>query len=149
MSRKLFPTVALAALIVTGLLIVSGLAIHRSGWSQGYVMGRLSAEGGGGAVAPNVPYGYPGRPFGLLPFLGGAGSLLIVGSLFLLLVVIGRLFHLRAWKMAGGPKAAHWARHWRRFHGPVSPWCWGWEKPSEKAEQTKPDTSTSDAETES
>jgi len=137
MSKLWFLVRTVVALVVVGLLIVGGLALYRTGWSQGYVAGQLAAEGEDIATAPYPRYGFGhmGRPFGFTPFLFGAGLL------FLLLVVAGQFFRLLAWRkvMAGRPwpMAAHWGRHWRRFggpmpHGPVPPWCWGWEKPSEE-----------------
>ena len=59
MSQKRITMVglaALAALIVFGCLVVSGFAVYRSGQSQGYMMGRLSASGDDGAIAPYAPY---------------------------------------------------------------------------------------------
>ena len=124
---------ALAALIVVGLVIGGGFAIHRISWSQGYRMGQLAAGGEEGALAP---YG-----------LGRPGLLLTAGVILLVLLVIGKFFRFWAWKMVGAPwmmahrpEGARWARHWHRPHGPMPPWCWGWEEPSEeKAEGVKPD----------
>lgn len=149
MSKSWFLVRALVALIVIGLLVVGGLAIYRTGWSQGYAAGQLAVEGEEVATTPYPHYGfgYVGRPFGFAPFLLGAGLL------FLLLVAVGQLFRLLAWKkvMAGGPWPPM-AMHWHRFHGPVShgptsPWCWEWEQSSEeKAERAGPDAKTSAAE---
>lgn len=137
MSQKRILTVGLVV-VVFGCLIVGGLAIYRSGQSQGYVMGRLSAGGDDGAVAP-YGFGYPSRRSSFAPFLCSAGLFV------LLLVAIGKFFHFRAWKAAGGPKGEYWARRWH--HGPMGPWCWGWKEPTEgKAE---PDAETSEAEAES
>ena len=150
MSKTRFLVVPLAALIIIGLLIVGGFAIHRIGWSEGYRMGQLAAGGEGGATVPYGPYGF-----------GYPGLFLTVGLLLLLLVVIGKFFRFWAWKMvagpwmmaggpwkvAGGPKGEHWTRHWHRPHGPMPPWCWGWEEPSEKrAEKAEPDAETGAAE---
>lgn len=147
MSQKRIPTVALvglAALIVIGLLIMGGSAIYRSGQSQGYMMGRLSAGGGDGAVAPYAPYGlgYPSRHFSFAPFLCSAGLFV------LLLVGAARFFRFRAWKAAGGPKDERWAAHWAEWHrrrGPRPPWCW-WEEPTEEKAEQAPDAETADAE---
>jgi len=148
MSKTWFLVRALAGLIVIGLLIVGGWAIYRTGWSQGY----LAAGSEAGAIAPYAPYGfgYPGGPFGARLFF-------TVGLFILLLVVIGKCFRFWAWRtaggpwmMAGGPMDRHWARHWHRPHGPVPPWCWGWEKPSdERAEEAGSGAEASDAEGES
>jgi hypothetical protein len=153
MSQKRFLTVGLAALIiVVCLLVVGGTAIYRGGWSQGYMMGRLAAGGDDGAIAPYALYGYPRSHFGLSPFLCGAGLFV------LLLVVMGQFFRFRAWKMVareGWPKGGHWAKHWHRHHGPMPhgpmpPWCWGREEPSEEeAEKTEPNGDTGETEPES
>jgi hypothetical protein len=138
MSRRWFPFLlrALAALIVVGLVIGGGFAIHRISWSQGYRMGQLVAGGEEGALAPYS--------------LGRPGLLLTAGVILLVLLVIGKFFRFWAWHVAWGPWmmahgpwttargprgrtwAAHRAAHWRRPHGPMPPWCWGWEQPPEE-----------------
>ena len=152
MSHQRFPWLALAALIVVGLLIAGGTAIHRRGWTQGYVMGRLAAGGEDGAAGPYLPYGYPGRHVGFAPALCGLGPLLTVGLLLLALVAAGRLFRFRAWKKAAGPEGERWARHWARHwrHGPTPPWCWGREEPAEGTDEgAEPNAETGHAEAES
>jgi len=142
MFHKRFLAVAVVALIVLGLLFAAGSAIQRSAWSQGYMMGRLAAGGEDGAVAPYALYG-PGYPGGRS--MCGLGPILTVGTLLVLLAVVGKFFRFRAWRKADGPEgerwARHWAEHWRRHHDHSSPWCWGDEKPSEKA----PDKAEADA----
>jgi hypothetical protein len=150
MSKVRFLAVLLAALIIIGLLILGGLAIHRIGWSQGYKVGQLAVGIEGGATLPYGPYGFR-----------YSGLFLTIGLILLLLIVIGKFFRFWAWKMAGGPwmmagrpwmmahrpKGEHWARHWHRPHGPMPPWCWGWEEASEeKAERAEPDMETGAAE---
>jgi hypothetical protein len=138
MSKTRFFVVPLATLIIIGLLILGGVAVHRIGWSQGYTMGQLAAGGEEGVTVPYVPFGlgYPG------------GLLLTIGLFFLLLIVIGKFFRFFwAWKMFGGPwmmaegpKGERWARHWHRPpHPPMPPWCWDWEKPSEAETEAEPD----------
>jgi hypothetical protein len=147
MSKKWFLVKALAALIIIGLLILGGLAVHRIGWSQGYKVGQLAAGSEQGATVPYAAYGF-----------GYSGMFLTVGLLILLLIVIGKSLRFWAWKMAwgpwmmaggpwkmgSGPRGEHWARHWHRPHGPMPPWCWGWEEPSE--EKAEPDAGTSETE---
>jgi hypothetical protein len=147
MSKTRFLIVSLAALIIIGMLILGGLAIHRIGWSQGYKVGQLAAGIEEGAT---VPYGAYGFRY--------SGLFLTVGLVLLLLIVVGKFFRFWAWKMAwgpwmmaGGPKGERWARpqarHWHRPHGPMPPWCWGWEEPSgEKAARAAPDMETGPAE---
>ena len=145
MSKTRFLVVSLAALIIIGLLILGGLAIHSVGWSQGYKVGQLAAGSEEGAAVSYGPYGF-----------GYSGLFLTIGLLLLLLIVVGKFFRFWAWKMARGPwmmahglKGERWVRHWRRPHGPMPPWCWGWEEPSkEETEeaQAEPDVETDAAE---
>jgi hypothetical protein len=132
MSKTRFLVVSLAALIIIGLLLLGGLAIHSIGWSQGYKVGQLAAGGEEGATVPYGPYGF-----------GYSGLFLTIGLLLLLLIVVGKFFRFWAWKMAWGPwmmahglKGQRWARHrakhWHRPYGPMPSWCWGWEEPSEE-----------------
>ena len=147
MSKTRFLVVSLAALIIIGLVILGGLAIHRIGWSQGYKVGQLAADIEEGAT---VPYGAYGFRY--------SGLFLTVGLILLLLIVVGKFFRFWAWKMAwgpwmmaggpwkmaGGPRGERWARHWHRPHAHVPPWGWDWEEPSE--EKAKPDAETGTAE---
>jgi len=138
MSKQWFWIRALVMLIIIGLLAGGGLALYRAGWSQGYVAGQLAAEGEAVMPMPYLPYsfGYVGRPLGFAPFLLGAGLF------FLLLGVIGKLLHFVLWGPAWrfgmvGPRferGAGWHRaaRWQRMHGPMPPWCWGWEEPHEE-----------------
>ena len=128
MSNKQVLWRALAALILVGLLVAGGLAVHYVGWSEGYAAGQLAAEGEEGAIAPYGPYGlrFSGRPSVFAPLLFGAGAILRIGLLLLLLVVAVKLFRFALWGIAGFPMmAGHWFRHWRHphwhRHGPVPP----------------------------
>ena len=140
MSKIRFLVVPLAALIIIGLLLLGGLAIHSIGWSQGYKVGQLAAGSEEGATVPYGPYGF-----------GYSGLFLTIGLLLLLLIVVGKFFRFWAWKMAHGLKgqrwARHWARHWHRPYGPMPPWCWDWEEPSkEEARKAEPGAETAAAE---
>ena len=144
MSRARFPLVLLAALIIMGLVILGGFATYRIGWSEGYRMGQLATGVAEGTIMPYAPYG---------PGLGGV--LLTLGVVFLLLLVIGKVFRFLAWramwdqwKVAGGPKSEYWTKHWHwhRRHGSQPPWCWDWEEPTgEKVTKPEPDTDTGNA----
>ena len=145
MSRTWFRLAPLAILIIIGMLIVGGFVFYRISWLEGYRTGQMVAAGvADGTVVPYVPH----QP-------GCGGLLLTLGAIFLLLLVAGKFFRFWAWRAAGGPgmmphgqKSEYWARHWRRHrpHGPVPPWCWDWEEPSEeKAEEPTPDTDAGDA----
>lgn len=144
MYHRRFLGVALTVLIVIGLLIAGGSAIQRGAWTEGYMIGRLSAGGDDGTVIPYAPYGfgYPTRHFGFAPFLCTAGLFV------LLLVMAGKFFRFWAWKQAGGPEGEewtkHWAKHWRGHHGP--PWCWGEKEPAEKAKAAEPEAEIDEAE---
>ena len=69
MSKAWCVVRGLAALILVALLVIGGIAIHRIGWSQGYIVGQLAARGDQGMA---VPYGF-----------GPMGILLAFGLLFL------------------------------------------------------------------
>ena len=142
MSQTRFPWIPLAILIVIGLLMLGGFAIYRISWLEGYRMGQLVADGmADGKLVPYAAY----QP-------GCGGLLVTLGALFLLLLVLGKLFRFWAWKTAWGPgrgagesERERWVRHWHahRPHGPTPPWCWGWEEPAgEKAEEPQPGADT-------
>jgi hypothetical protein len=136
MSRARFFLAPLALLIIVGLLILGGFAIHRTGWAQGYRMGQMAAGITDGAVVPYVPYG------------PGSGGLLITLVVFLLLLLVaGKFFRFWAWRMAWGPwmgrhSSKDW--HWHRGHGPMPPWYQYWEEPrKERAEESEPSADAS------
>jgi hypothetical protein len=155
MSKARFLFVPVVALVVIGLLIMGGWAIHRMGWSEGYAFAQQAA----GSEAATVPYALSGLSYVALFFTAGLAFLF-------LLAVMGKLLRLWAWKAVGGPWMIHrmarrtrmgpsaepWSKYWHGHHPPVPPWCWGWEKPEEeqpeKAER-KPGGETSGARDES
>jgi hypothetical protein len=134
---------ALASLVLIGLLIVGGLAIHYAGWSQGYAAGQLAAEGEEAVTPSYLPRAW--RPVRFVPYPSGAALLLKVVLAVLFLVIVGKLMRFVIWGVAwpaamAGPWAGHWQRaywrraaHWHRTHGPVPPWWWGYEPPGEEA----------------
>lgn len=143
---------ALVALILVGLLVAGGFAIHYVSWSQGYAMGQRAAEGE--EVAEPPPYLYHGfRPS---RHLGLVRPLMCAGGFLLLLCIFGGLFRALAWRKmwACGPwamhhrgahwrRAAHRAKHWRH-HGPMPPWCWDWDEAD--GEETEQGDAAPDAE---
>ena len=150
MSKKWFWWRALATLILVGLLIAGGVAIHYAAWSQGYAMGQLAVEGEEAAIAPYMPH--IGWPFGFVPHPFGVGLLFkaVLGLLFF--AMICKLIRFVIWgaafrPMMAGPWPRHWRRaaRWRRMHGPMSPWCWDWDEPAE--EEAKKTGAEPDAET--
>ena len=136
-SRYLF--VALAALVLIGLLAVAGLALHYVGWSEGYTAGQGATAGEGDEAVPYEPFGLrlPGRPHVFAPFYFGAGPFLRVILLLVLLALIFKLFRFVIWGIAGFPMmagmmGAPWHRHWRHMrwhpHGPVPPGFQEWHR---------------------
>ena len=142
MSKKGFWWRALAALILVGLVVGGGFAVHYLAWSRGYAAGQ-AVEGSEAVVTP--PYlphgfGYYGRP---ASFMFGAGMLFkcLLGLIFFVVVfklirfiVWGAVFH----PMMHGPWPRHFHRaNWRRFErwhrmrGPAPPWCWDWDEDEE------------------
>jgi hypothetical protein len=139
---------ALGSLVLVGLLIAGGVALHYAGWARGYQVGQLATEGEE-AAAPAYPP-YVGRPFGFVPYLFGAGVLVKVVLLLVFIGIVGKLIRFLIWgacwrpAMAGpwpgqGPRA-YWRRaaRWHGRHGPVPPWGWGWYGPSDE-EMEEPD----------
>jgi hypothetical protein len=146
--------IIISVLAVVGVLILGALvgrARHPADeWWQGYMTGRLESGEGEGRVPL---YTFSGRRhMGLAPLACGAG-LLILGLPLLLLVVGGLFLRRQAWKAAGAPcgqpRAGHWhgpfgswrepseeemarMKAWHKAHGPIPPWCRGWEEPAEK-----------------
>jgi len=151
MFRKWFWVKALATLVVIGLLVAGGFTLSRVSWWQGYRMSQLAMGSEEDTAVPDLPFGYGfghRRLHGRFPlFLFGVGLLFKVGLFLLLLAVIGKFFRFWAWKMAYGPASKRWPKHWHGHHGPMHPWCWGWEKPSdEQVAKVKPDAQADDAE---
>jgi hypothetical protein len=144
MSRTQFPLAPLAILLIIGVLVVGGFAFYRISWLEGYRTGQLVAAGvADGAIVPYAPYR-----------LGCGGLLLALGAIFLLILAVGKFFRFWAWKAAwgpgmkpGGPEGDRWVRRWHRHgpHGPMPPWCWDWEEPSEEeAEGPRADSAPQD-----
>lgn len=131
MSRTPFAIAPIVLLIVVGLLLGGGLAIHQIGWWEGYQAAHLAD---GAAASPPMSYGF-----------GGWGLFVSLGVAFLLILIVGRLLRAWAWTSAWrqwcGPDApaamggecffGPWAGHHHRHHPhpPVPPWCAGWHRP--------------------
>ncbi|MEA3339982.1 MAG: hypothetical protein U9R15_08455 [Chloroflexota bacterium] len=156
MTKKWILWRVLATLILAGLLIAGGVATYRAGWSQGYGASQLAAEGEEGVTLPYPPSGLGriGRPLAFAPFAFGAGLLLKIVLGLVFLAVIGKLARFVLW---GGMMRGHWPMHGypadgpraaRRYHrrwmhGPMPPWCWDWDEPSD--DEAKPDTGAAEA----
>jgi len=122
----------LFALLLIGLLAVGGMALFRSGYTQGYQVGALAASAASKGTTPPLPaYGYP--PMGLYPGYGypmyGSpfGLFFGIGLFVLFLFMIGGIFRMMAWRhWAGahgsefkgpdfGPGGPPWHRHWHEY----------------------------------
>ena len=129
MYPRRFLVMALVGLLIAGLLFAGIGSAQRSAWTQGYLMGRLSASGDGSKLPPPDPYLYSGGYAG--PHSGGLGVFFLIGLVLLALATLGRLFRPWGWhhgepgNTPGGRQGEKWAPHWRR-----PPW-WNWEQPGE------------------
>lgn len=132
MSKSSLVLLPLMLVVVAGLLITGGWAIHRIGWTEGYAVGTGVAAG----QMSSVPYAPTGLSY--------VGLFLTAGLAFLVLMAfMSKLIGLWAFRtFAGpwmtahrpavgpsGPNGERWAKDWHRFHRHVPPWWWGWEQP--------------------
>ena len=97
MFRGRIVWIGIAALVIIGLLMAGGQALQQNAWTQGYLIGRLTATSadGAAAAAPLMPYGYgyPSRG----PGFGGFLFLLLgAGAIFFFFT---RAARWRAWAM--------------------------------------------------
>ena len=107
--------------ILVGLLILSvvsawNASAQQDAWTQGYLIGRLSAGGDSNSAAALIPFLYPGfrGGFGRAPF----GFIFPLLFLVLGVILVSRFLRFRAWRHWGRPGAEPWA-----FPGPGShPW---------------------------
>jgi len=145
---------AVAMLILIGLVVAGGFAIHSLSWSRGYTAGQLAAEGEEVATPPYLPdeSGYllwharsVHRPFGVV------GTLLKIGLCILFFIIVFKLIRFVIWGSVfrhamAGPWAKHWHGHpgwraywrrapWHRVHGPVPPWWWDWDEEDQEADK--------------
>ncbi len=118
MEKKQAVLIAVAALVVIGLLFSIGGSMQRNAWMEGYTLGRLTAAAGvDGALAPMMPYApvavsYPQHG----PGFGGILFLFFGAGLFFLITT--RFLHRARWQewAAQGAQAGE-MRHGRG--------CWG------------------------
>jgi hypothetical protein len=136
-SRNWFVWRAVAAVVLLGLLVGGGFAIHRLGWSQGYAAAELTAQG---EEAPTPPLAHPGwRPVGLAR--GGLLVSVLLGLLFF--GFVGKLLRVIMWGAMAGPAMYHpamggpWRHPWHWMHGPMppgyGPWC---QQPNERSQES-------------
>jgi hypothetical protein len=136
-SRNWFVWPALAAVVLLGLLVGGGFAIHRLGWSQGYAAAELTAQG---EEAPTPPLAPPGwRPVGFAR--GGLLVSLLLGILFF--AFVGKLLRVIMLGAMAGPAMCRPAmdgswrhpRHW--MHGPMPPGYGPWYgQPGERSQES-------------
>jgi flagellar biosynthesis protein FliQ len=135
MSKSTLALVPLLLVVLAGLLITGGWAVHRIGWTEGYAVGRGVAAG----EVNSVPYAPTGLSY--------VGLFLTAGlALVVLMALVSKLIGLWAfrtfagpWMMAhrravgpSGPNGERWTAHWRTPHRHVPPWCWDWEQATEE-----------------
>jgi len=60
--RRCFVWRAVATVVLIGLVVAGGFAVHRLGWSQGYTSAELADQGEEAPVPPLAPRGW--RPVG-------------------------------------------------------------------------------------
>ncbi len=135
---------SVVGVLLLGLLIVGGFAVHRLGWSQGFTAAEAAGERADVPVPTLAPPGWralgSGQPVALLvPVLLG----------FLFTAVIAKLLRLFVWglmgapmmhRFAGGPwpqPGSVWRRHRYARHGS---WGWSsWREPFEEQEAMDPE----------
>ena len=148
MYPKRFLIWPLVGLLIIGLLVIGGSAHRRNAWTQGYMMGRMAAESGDGAVMPYQPYGM-GYFYGPSPTRGIWGAVMAVSFGLFSLLIVAKLFRRWAWAAASGnkqgewgehgapPWAKEWSRHRRGRHCPPPFWFHGWEEPPSAKEESE------------
>ena len=135
MFRTRFLWVPVVGLILIGLLVAGGFAVHRMAWSRGYAVGQAAGvEEGEALIRPSLfGCGYPGRYFGH-PWLGfGLG---LVPMLFLAVLALGffwKLCGFGMWMLMGPRRRRFYARRrrprgWYPHHGFPPHWYWDWEE---------------------
>jgi len=140
-SRNWFAWRVVATVVLLGLLVAGGFAVHRLGWSQGYAAAELAERGEEVPTPPLAPPGW--RPVG---FARGGSLLTSLLLGFLFLVFVSRLLRVIMWGAMAGPAMAWhgaggpWHHHWRCMHGPVPPWHgpgYGWPSESSQGDEAK------------
>lgn len=142
MFRRRFLWVPVVGLILIGLLVAGGFAVHQLAWSRGYAMGQAAGVEEGEALVRPSPFawGHPGRYYGYSPLGSGLG---IVVMLFLAILAFGffcKICGFVMW-MLMGPRVRRYRTAWRRprrwhpHHGFPPHWHWDWEEADDDAAQ--------------
>jgi hypothetical protein len=135
MSKSGFVIVPLVLVVLAGLLITGGWAIHRIGWTEGYAVGTGVAAG----EASAVPYAPTGLSYIGLFLTAGLAFVVLMGLASKLIGLWAFRTFAGPWMMAprrpvgaAGPNGERWAAHWHTPHRHMPPWCWGWEQAAEE-----------------
>jgi hypothetical protein len=113
MFFRRFVGLALVFVLLLGLFGLVGSSLYRSGWSEGFVAGQVTAGGEDGAVPVAPGYGhYAGPGVGFSPFFGFAGGFLKFLFIFLLFGFFFKMIGFWFWRKRG-----HAGKHWRWGHG--------------------------------
>jgi hypothetical protein len=151
--RMLF--IGIAALVVFAIFGTVISNVQRDAWTQGYLVGQLSAQGDGkaAALAP-LAYGggYPGMYGG--PHFGGIGLVFLLGFGFLAFMGFSRFMMWRYWMSQRGPEGqgqpgnpgaaqgGPWGGPWGHRHGHRPPPWWGWDSVPGRGTETPAPEST-------
>jgi hypothetical protein len=150
-SQTRYVMLPLVMLVIIGLLIGGGWAVHRLGWTEGYAVGTGVA---GGEISA-VPYAPGGLSYLGLFLTAGLAVLVLIGFTSKLLGLWAFKAVCGPWMMRHGPgktpvgpHGEHFERHWRSFHRHAPPWWWACERPSDEegqAEEGEPSTATTES----
>jgi hypothetical protein len=135
MSKNGLILVPLVLVVVAGLLIAGGWAIHRIGWTEGYAVGIGRAAG----EVSLVPYTPTGLSYLALFLTAGLAFLMLMGLITKLIGLWVFKAFASPWMLAhrapvgtGGRNGERWPEHGYGRHRHVPPWCWGWEESAGK-----------------
>ncbi len=130
MFRGRFVGFLFVLLLVVGLLGLAGSSIYRSGWTQGYFVGKVSDGAPAGETTVVTPDVAPGRSFSPIGSFFGT-----VFKCLLLLFLFGMFFKFVGFLMWRGRGGWHkgWHKHgqhgpwhgkgrWGKHHGGAPPW---------------------------
>jgi hypothetical protein len=139
MVRGRFLLIGVAAVVVLALIFGAVSNNQRDAWTQGYLVGRLTAVEGEGALASAgallpYAYGYPSRGPGFGGFfflLLGIGAVLFIGSRF------ARMAQWRAWAAQQGLTPEGQGQPGAPWGGPPMGWGCGHHRQGQEATEEK------------
>jgi hypothetical protein len=124
----------LGTLFLIAVLVIAGVTIYRSGFSQGY-LSAAAVEGAqpDAAVPGNPGFGYFVPYPGFFPWGPAFGLLVGGGFLLFFLLGIGRFFLFRSWARGRGPWGSNGPR------GPMHKHGWPhWQDPEGQMPEDEP-----------